>query len=348
MTMSVRLTRKAGAKTPGQPVSRVRWEAMEPRLLLSADTLAGAGLDAGSAALQTGPELRFDDAGAISAAIQSLSASEPFTDDVGIHGPDSIDLEVFARDDQDTDSTPATALFPLEVDQRTELLIVDTRVEDYQQFIDGVIGDTGEVRYEILILDPGQSGIEQISAQLSQRSDIDALHIISHGREGQLLLGSEWLTTENLASHSADLAQWRSTLTENADVLLYGCNLAGDAQGMAFIQALSDYTGADVAASDDLTGANTLGGDWQLEYTIGDIDSTVAVSTATQQTWSNVLATFTVTTTSDVINAVDGLTSLREAIIDANALAGADEIVLGPGTYSLSLGSAGEDSSTLR
>ena len=107
---------------------------------------------------------------------------------------------------------------------------------------------------------------------------------------------------------------------------------------------LAELTGADVAASDDFTGAVTLGGDWQLEYTVGDIESSIAINTTAQQTWSNVLATFTVTTTNDVINAVDGLTSLREAIIDANSFAGADEIILGPGTYTLTLGSAGEDS----
>ena len=37
-----------------------------------------------------------------------------------------------------------------------------------------------------------------------------------------------------------------------------------------------------------------------------------------------------------------GNTSIRAAIMEANALAGADEIILGSGTYSLTLGSSGE------
>jgi hypothetical protein len=49
------------------------------------------------------------------------------------------------------------------------------------------------------------------------------------------------------------------------------------------------------------------------------------------------------TTTLDVIDPNDGLLSLREAVIQANALPGADTINLPAGSYSLSLAGAGED-----
>jgi predicted outer membrane repeat protein len=54
-------------------------------------------------------------------------------------------------------------------------------------------------------------------------------------------------------------------------------------------------------------------------------------------------AILNVTTTLDVIDPNDGLLSLREAIIQANASKGADTINLPAGTYSFSLAGAGED-----
>lgn len=57
---------------------------------------------------------------------------------------------------------------------------------------------------------------------------------------------------------------------------------------------------------------------------------------------SALAATITVTTTADVTNGADGLTSLREAVVEANAVAGADTIVLVAATYDLTDCAAGE------
>ncbi len=54
-------------------------------------------------------------------------------------------------------------------------------------------------------------------------------------------------------------------------------------------------------------------------------------------------ATIAVTTTSDVISATDGLMSLREAVLRANSLAGADTIQLPAGAYVVALHGDAED-----
>ena len=53
-----------------------------------------------------------------------------------------------------------------------------------------------------------------------------------------------------------------------------------------FIETISDITGADVAASDDLTGAAELGGDWDLEVSVGTVE---AVSLSAEN-WDGTLA----------------------------------------------------------
>ena len=67
---------------------------------------------------------------------------------------------------------------------------------------------------------------------------------------------------------------------EDADILFYGCDLAGNAEGEQFIESISGITGADVAASDDLTGAEELGGDWDLELNVGMIETQALASTS--------------------------------------------------------------------
>ena len=41
----------------------------------------------------------------------------------------------------------------------------------------------------------------------------------------------------------------------------------------------------DVAASDDATGHNELGGDWLLEYQVGEVSTNVAFGYAAQSSW---------------------------------------------------------------
>ena len=69
-------------------------------------------------------------------------------------------------------------------------------------------------------------------------------------------------------------------LTDDADILFYGCDLAGNAEGQEFISSISAITGADVAASDDLTGAEEKGGDWDLEQHVGEIETAALSATA--------------------------------------------------------------------
>ena len=58
---------------------------------------------------------------------------------------------------------------------------------------------------------------------------------------------------------------------EGGDLLIYGCHFGAGTTGRLAVQALARATGADVAASDDLTGNAALGGDWDLEVTEGDV-----------------------------------------------------------------------------
>ncbi|MDO8262782.1 MAG: DUF4347 domain-containing protein, partial [Gallionella sp.] len=171
--------------------------------------------------------------------------------------------------------------------QQHELVIIDASVPDINGLVAGL--DTKGRNIEIVILDANKDGIEQISAALAGRTDLSAVHIVSHGSDGHLQLGSTTLASSQLNARSAEISRWGDALTSDADILLYGCDVAAGAQGGAFVQHLASLTRADVAASDDLTGNTALGGNWKLEYQAGSIETRIAVSQAEQQAWMGVL-----------------------------------------------------------
>jgi len=158
---------------------------------------------------------------------------------------------------------------------------------------------------EVVMLDPSQDGLTQITQALAGRSGVGSVEIFSHGSAGTLHLGRNEITLDRLNASAGQVSQWANALTETADILLYGCDVA--AEGSAFIQRLSELTGADVAASNDLTGA---GGDWDLEVATGRIEARSADLTG----YSGSLNIITVTNTAN-----SGAGSLRDAMARATS-----------------------------
>lgn len=148
------------------------------------------------------------------------------------------------------------------------LLVVDTRVGDYRSLLNGLPSDV-----QVLLIDSGESGLDAIGGRLAGGEQFDAVHILSHGEAGSLTLGSDRLDGETLAGQAAQLQSWATYLSAQADILLYGCEVARGAQGQSFIEQLAQLTGADIAASIDATGAPTRGGNWVLEASTGSIEA---------------------------------------------------------------------------
>ncbi|MGL5059873.1 MAG: DUF4347 domain-containing protein, partial [Microcoleus sp.] len=104
----------------------------------------------------------------------------------------------------------------------SSIAFIDSQVEEYQSLIAGVKPGT-----EVVILDRNRDAIEQITQILAARNNIDSIHIISHGSPGCLQIGKTRFSLDNLETYSQELQQWRGAFTERADILIYGCNVAG-------------------------------------------------------------------------------------------------------------------------
>lgn len=169
----------------------------------------------------------------------------------------------------------------------TKVLVVDPAVADYQSLIKGVGIDT-----EVIVLKAEQDGLAQITQMLGDRQNIQTLHILSHGESGLLKLGNISLNSHSLKRHASSIRSWANALAENADVLLYGCKVAADAWGQRFVKQLSHLTGANIAASTNLTGSAALGGDWNLGFTTGKLRSPLAFQPDAMNAYEGVLVTF--------------------------------------------------------
>ncbi|RWX47443.1 hypothetical protein H206_01535 [Candidatus Electrothrix aarhusensis] len=127
-----------------------------------------------------------------------------------------------------------------------------------------------------LSLSADEDGLAKITRVLAASPvKIDTLHIFSHAEPGTLLLGSKRIDSATLEQpyvYSQLHGTWRAALAEQADILFYGCELAAGEEGSGFIHRFSRISGADVGASDDLTGNAGLGGDWELEATVGHVE----------------------------------------------------------------------------
>ena len=168
-----------------------------------------------------------------------------------------------------------------------QILFVDANVEEVSSLLSSLAAGV-----EVVYLDDETAVLDQIASALVGRSALSAIHLVSHGSAGQLAFASGAVSSDNLASYTAQLSAIGSALADEGDLLLYGCDVAQGEAGKAFIATLSSLTGADVAASVDITGKD---GNWVLESHVGQIETPLALSSSS---YGYDLAAPTVTITS--------------------------------------------------
>ncbi len=254
---------------------RLLLEELEPRLLLSADLSFGMAVPDEPALEASVLEVRNNLA-------QDIESSEAVLD---ANASETQTLRIVVPSDEFLSSMTAAV-----VTQTHELVIVNLSTPDYEILVDDLVAERNDGRvFEVVMLDADRDGVEQVNALLAERTGLDAVHIISHGDDGSISLGNSLLDLGALTANAEAIQGWSDAFSADGDLLIYGCNLAAGADGRAFIDVLGSLTGADIAASTDLTGDAGLGGDWDLEYQKGAVEAGVALSAEAQESWHGVL-----------------------------------------------------------
>ncbi|HTF86651.1 MAG TPA: Ig-like domain-containing protein, partial [Cellvibrio sp.] len=182
------------------------------------------------------------------------------------HG--SIDVlararEVITHETMASDELDIVSAVPV-----NELVVIDAAVPDKHALYRNI-----KPGLEIVELDANTTGLTQLTNILQRYKNLSALHIISHAEDGILLLGSSRVDAQVLQREVDIFNALNGALADGADLLFYGCNLAKGEAGEDFLSIFQANTKLDLAASDDLTGASVLDGDWDLEIRAGHIET---------------------------------------------------------------------------
>ena len=254
--MSANVGKNDGSKRRRLKYSSLK-QSVEPRMLFDASLLApiqdaAAAASASPNGVDPGVQASIDN----TAQHSDTSASEHATPVTANNQSDS---------DQKTLIQDVTAAPP-----RTtkELVLIDARLKDVMGILDNISSDA-----EVHFIESDSDGIKALTNILqSQSNQYSSIHILSHGSSGAIELGSSLLTDATLNSeYSSDITSWKSHLTSDANILIYGCGVAEGQIGQKFVNNLSSILGVSVAASTDATGANLANANWTLEYQTGTI-----------------------------------------------------------------------------
>jgi Domain of unknown function (DUF4347) len=220
----------------------------------------------------------------------------------------SFQHSLFHRSFGDAAATPNVAAHAEKM-----LIVIDPGVDDYQALAAGAIAGA-----TVVVLDAAKNGIEQITELLKFHADVDSLHLISHGASGCIYLGNAQLTLETIDRYAWDLQNW---FTASAPTLLiYGCNVAAEEIGKEFISRLHQLTGAAIAASTTRTGNAALGGNWDLEVSIGQVEVPLAFDAATMATYGAVFPLTDTFDAQDTKQALDTQLTKIQQILDGQIL----------------------------
>lgn len=328
--------------------------AAEPAEADAQETAAGEGQgssdDAAAAPAVSGQEEAESAAGTSPAAGtngNSAANTTAASHDAGAAPPDAGDEETAAaateatatgsadHDDQSgAEADTAEPLAGLEGQSIRQVVFVDSAVRDHQTLVNGISGGSdagpagtvGTSGYSLsgttLVVTLGEKPLDDMTTVLEHCHDLDAVHLVSHGSEGELMLGGNRINAGNLGEHAGLFERLGKSLSADGDLLLYGCKVGKDGAGQGFIDQVAALSGADVNASADDTGNASSGGNWNLEVATGPIETAALFNEQNAGNWQGTLAPVT-------INGQDLLRHMTYDGINGSAAA------VGPDTFRL-------------
>ncbi|MDY6784628.1 MAG: CHAT domain-containing protein [Cyanobacteriota bacterium] len=225
-----------------------------------------------------------------------------------------------------TESAPTVTLFPQTPNTPKAFTFIDATIPDYETFLYG--GKPGTTSIVVLAR---ENGIEKITTTLNQVTGVDELHIFSEGNQGNFWLGNAFISSDNVGQYSRQIQSWSQGLNAGADILIYACLTALGVTGDSLLNSIASLSGADVAGSTNVTGSAAWGGDWILERSIGTIEATTPFEAGVLANYNETLALLTVTSAEDNTT-LDGLVTMREAILAANNDANTGDVI-GAGAF---------------
>ncbi|SER06556.1 VCBS repeat-containing protein [Nitrosomonas sp. Nm51] len=141
-----------------------------------------------------------------------------------------------------------------------KLLIIDADVLDAE-----ILLKDRKPGYQVIRLDPASEPVTQLTDAIHQHAPVQEIVLVAHAIPGQIHFSGGLIGSTQLERHQQQLQAWRKSLSHDAKLCVYACELAAGEEGTNFINLLSDLTGAEVAASSLPVGKTETSWNWDLD-----------------------------------------------------------------------------------
>ncbi len=221
-----------------------------------------------------------------------------------------------------------------------EIAFIDPDVTDLGTLQSGLRPDV-----DAIVLSRVEPVVAQMTRVVEGRTNLHAIHVIAHGRPGEVSFAAGALGAETIEGETSGLQRLGAALGPEGALSIWACQTGAGERGAAFTNALAERTGARVATANGLVGAAARGGTWALDCGVGGTHSPLTAEG--MAAYAGVMATFNGTTGNDVANTTTGtltgfsggtVAQLQDSSGDTfNGGNGADTIVAGSGDDTINL-----------
>src|SRR3954453_11407920 len=112
------------------------------------------------------------------------------------------------------------------INQKREIAFIDRGVDDLATLLAGIRPDV-----EPILLSNDEPGPRQMARAVQGREgQLDAIHVIAHGRAGEISFGSGPISVDSLSVYEADLNAIGAAI-DGGEVLLWSCRTAEGSGG---------------------------------------------------------------------------------------------------------------------
>jgi hypothetical protein len=165
-----------------------------------------------------------------------------------------------------------------------EIVFVDPGISDLDTLLQGV-----RPGIETHLLTTDEPALVQMARAVAGRGGLEAIHVISHGKPGEVSFSAGAVATDDIERTAAELAGFGRALGADGALLIWACETGAGERGAAFLDALAQKTGVRVAAASGLVGAAAKGGTWTLDRASGQ-----PLTAEGMEDYTGVMARFTI------------------------------------------------------
>lgn len=115
----------------------------------------------------------------------------------------------------------------------SSIVVIDAAVNQYRYLLKSPLDGM-----EVHVLNEQEDGIAQIVSLLQQHQKLSRLFLFCKGASSQIRLGKTNLNETNLWMYADAIREWSNYFTQDAEILIHGCDLDMNPIGQALISWL--------------------------------------------------------------------------------------------------------------